>query len=123
MSDLSKAIDTIGYTILKTSDKEIYDNYTAGQRCPKPNPANDIDYLQQLNKSFFTYYNAIISSIPEAEQPIEKLKCRLAQEQLEAVIKTLTFNKNILDKNNFLFYNVAYVNDIIKRNSSINNQD
>jgi len=122
MSDLNKALSDVDFNILKNADKEIYESYTAGQRSLKLNPNNDIDYILQLNKSFFAYYINLINSLPEADQPLEKLKCKLIQEQIESAIKSLSFNKNILDKNRFLFYNIAYVNDIIKRNCSPNDK-
>lgn len=122
MSDIIKASSDLDYSILKNSKKEIFDSYTAGQRVPKTNPFNDLDYMAQLNKSFFQYIALLINQLPENEQTEQRIKCRLVQDQIETALKGLSFGKNILDKNNFLFYNVAYVSDIIKRNSGINNE-
>ena len=122
MNELTKTAEALDFNILKNCKKEVFDSYTLGQRSPKLNAANDLDYIMQLNKSFFHYYTNIINQLPENEQPLERLKCKVVQEQVENSFKILSYQKNILDKNNFLFYNVAYVSDIIKRNSSINNE-
>jgi hypothetical protein len=123
MNNITQAVETIDYTILKGSSKDLFEAYNSGLRAPKLNASNDIDYLLQLNKSFFSYYNTVINSLPENDQPLERIKWKLAGEVIENAIKSLSFNKNVLDKNNFLFYNIAYVSDIIKRNSSINNKE
>lgn len=121
MNELDKAVQAIDFHILKNADKKIFESYTLGQRTPKINTLNDLDYFLQLNKSFFTYYNNLINQLPEQEQGSERMKYNLALSNIESAIKILSFNKNILDENQFVFYNIAYVTDIIKRNSGTDN--
>ena len=123
MNKLTQAVEDIDFYIIKHADKEIFNSYNLGKSCPKLNAANDLDHLLQLNKSFFFYYKNLIDKLPESEQTHERIKMNLALAQIEGAIKILSYNRNILDKNNFLFYNVAYVSDILKRNCSINNEE
>lgn len=118
MSDLQKSIDEVEFNILKTSDREIFDTYQAGKQGLRKSFNNDVEFLHSLFKSFFEYYANKIKQLPEAEQSVERLKLKLAQEQIDSVIKIFNFEKNILDKNLFLFYTLAYVNDIIRKRGS-----
>ena len=118
MNKFTEALETIDFAILKNGDKEMYDAYVAGQKIPKLNPANDIEFILQLNRGFFNYYTNLINNLPESEQPLERAKHALALSQIETALKILSHNKNILDKNNFFIYNIAYVIDIIKRHGS-----
>ena len=118
MSTLQKAIDDLEFCVLKTSDKDVFDAYQLGKIGLRKSFNNDVEFMQCLFKSFIEYYAEKIKQLPEAEQPQERLKLKLAQEQIDSVIKIFNFEKNILDKNLFLFYTMAYVNDIIRKRSS-----
>jgi len=117
MSTLSKLIEDIDFAVLKTADKDIYDAYQGGKLDMRKNFTSDIEFLQNLLRSFFDHYGTQIKELPEQEKQIEMVKIKLAQDQLDSIVKIFTTNKNYLDKNLFMFYTLAYVNDIVRRHS------
>lgn len=118
MSTLNQLVDEVDFAVLKTADKDIYETYQKGKICLRKTFTNDVEFLQGLLKSFFEHYATQIITLPESERNLESLKIRLAQDQLDSIIKIFSYNKNYLDKNLFLFYTLAYVNDIVRRHSS-----
>lgn len=117
MNTLTKLTEEIDFAILKTGDKEIYDAYQAGKQDMRKNFISDVEFIQNLLKSFFDHYATQIKNLSEQEQLIEQVKIKLAQDQLDSIVKIFSTNKNYLDKNLFLFYTLAYVNDIVRRHS------
>jgi len=117
MLTLQQATSEVDLAVLKSANREMYEAYKKGQESMRKVFTNDAEFVQCFLKSFFEYYSTIILTLPEADRVIETAKLRLAQEQLEAIMKIFVFNKNYLDKNLFLFYTLAYVNDIVRKQS------
>ena len=115
INDLTSEID---FQVLKTADREMFDVYNLGKNTLRKAFTNDIEFLQGYLRAFFEYYATRIALLPEVERTTEHIKLRLVQDQLDSIIKTLNFDKNILDKNLFLFYTLAYVNDIVRKHGS-----